>query len=310
MRILLIFLLMSSSLFAESIPDYFVRYIKDKNPPAKGARIKVVCEFYNEYTPGQKLQYGINGSNEQIQLDSKNSCNLIKAPKKVIFQFYYPKFLEIETDSIQIKAGQITIISLHFKHFEEQRSVKKPVIYLYPESDLEVSVNLKPQGNLTFTYPDYSEGWTGTAHPDGSISIHQNDYPYLFWESEQAFNRFNMESGSFVIQQASVTESLDKILSELGFNAKEKADFITFWGPQLAQHPLVLAQFITNEDCNEFASLEITPAPKHLNRVYMIWTVPDEHQKIVVKPQKLEKFNRDGFDVLEWGGIELTNSIN
>ena len=205
MRILLIFLLLSSSLFAESIPDYFVRYIKDKNPPAKGARIKVVCKFDNEYTPGQKLQYGINGSNEQIQLDSKNSCNLIKAPKKVIFQFYYPQFLEIETDSIQIKAGQITIISLHFKHFEEQRPVKKPVIYLYPESDLEVSVNLKPQGNLTFTYPDYSEGWTGTAHPDGSISIHQNDYPYLFWESEQAFNRFNMESGYFVIQQASVT---------------------------------------------------------------------------------------------------------
>ncbi|MNU80955.1 hypothetical protein D3C71_706030 [compost metagenome] len=310
MRILIIFLLLSSTLFAESIPDYFVHYEKDKTPPAKGARIKIVCEFDNEYEPGQELSFGLNGSEEKIQLNSKNSCNLIKTPQKAVFQFYYQLFQEIETDSIVIKSGQITIISLHFKRFVETRAVKKPVIYLYPESDLEVSVDLKPQGNLTFSYPDYTAGWNGIAHPDGSITIDQKEYPYLFWESEQHFNHFNLESGGFVIQQASVTESLEKILSELGFNAKEKADFITFWGPQLAQHSRVFVQFVVNDACDEFASLKITPTPKNLNRVYMIWTTGENTDFQFPKTQKLPQLKRDGFDVMEWGGIELINSIN
>lgn len=305
MRILILFLLLNSSLFAESIPDYFVRYVQDKNPPAKGARIKIVCEFDSDYEPSQELKFGINGSNEQIRLDSKNSCNLIKAPQKAVFQFYYQLFLEIETDSIEIKQGQITVISLHFRHYEQPRPVKKPVIYLYPETDLEVSVNLKPQGELTFSYPDYSKGWNGIAHPDGSISIDNTTYPYLFWESEQHFSKFDRELGGFLIQKANVTESLEKYLIELGFNAKEKSDFITFWGPQLSQHTHVLIQFVINEACNEFASLEITPAPKKLNRVYMIWIVPEQHHKVFIKSQKLRKFDRSGFDVLEWGGIEL-----
>ncbi len=307
MRVLVIFLLLNSSLFAESIPDYFVRYVKDKNPPAKGARIKMVCEFDSDYEPQQELKFGINGSNEQIRLDSKNSCNLIKAPQKAVFQFYYQLFLEIETDSIEIKKGQITIISLHFRHYEEPRPVKKPVIYLYPETDLEVSVNLKPQGELTFSYPDYSKGWSGTAHPDGSISVNQQNYPYLFWESEQRFNKFDLELGGFLIRKANIIESLEKYLSELGFNDKEKTDFITFWGPQLQQYEQVRIQFITGKACNEFATLEITPTPENINRVYMIWIVPDPHRKIFIKPQKLEKLNRGGFDVLEWGGIELEN---
>ncbi|WP_300666910.1 hypothetical protein [Fluviicola sp.] len=310
MRILIIFLLLSSSLFAESIPDYFVRYVKDKNPPVKGARINVLCEFNDEYEPLQELKFGINGSNGQMKLDSKNSGNLIKAPQKAVFQFYYPMFLEIETDSIEIKPGQITIISLHFKRFVEPRPVKKPVIYLYPESDLEVSVHLKPRGELTFSYPDYAEGWNGVAHPDGSISIGQQNYPYLFWESEQRFNRFNVEAGGFVMQQASVTESLEKILSEMGFNTKEKADFITFWGPQLAKHSHVFVQFVVNEACNEFASLEITPKPQNINRVYMIWKAGEDTYFQFPKTQKLPLLKRNGFHVLEWGGIELTNSLN
>jgi len=36
----------------------------------------------------------------------------------------------------------------------------------------------------------------------------------------------------------------------------------------------------------------------------------DKHRKILLKPQKLEKLPREGFDVLEWGGMELTNSVN
>ena len=312
MRTLLFFLLICSNLFAskyEAIPDYFVHYEKDRNPSTKGCRIRIICEFDSDYNPTRKLKFGINGSDETIKLTEKNECVIIRKAQKSVFQFFYDlNFREIETDSIEIKAGQITIISLHFKNQHEMRPVKKPVIYLYPETDTELSVQLNTKGDLTFSYPEYSKGWNGTAHPDGSIDIRGNQYPYLFWESEQVFNTFDQKLGGFVLTKATVVGSLENYLSELGFNDKEKTDFITFWAPQLQQHQEVMIQFILNEACNEFASLNIEPKPLHLNRVYMVWASTDNLKPQIHKPQVLKKLNRDGFDVIEWGGIELVGS--
>lgn len=310
MRILLFFLVISSSLFAnkpEWIPDYFVRYEKDNHPVNSGSRIKIVCEFDSDYDPHRELRFGMNGGNERIRMNDKNEVTVIRKPQKAVFQFYYDAhFQEIETDSIDIKAGQITIISLHFKAINEPRPVKKPVIYLYPESDMEVFVDLKVAGELTFTYPEYSKGWKGTAHPDGSIDIQGKHYPYLFWESKQHFNTFDHKIGGFLLKKENVVESLEKHLTELGFNDKEKTDFITFWGPQLQKHEQILVQFILNDSCSEFATLEIEPEPKHLNRIYMVWSPVDPGKPVFVKQQVLKQLNREGFDVLEWGGIELT----
>ena len=47
----------------------------------------------------------------------------------------------------------------------------KPVLYLYPEEETEVTVTLDFDGTLTSTYPDYGDGWTVTAarrHPHRS----------------------------------------------------------------------------------------------------------------------------------------------
>jgi len=101
-------------------------------------------------------------------------------------------------------------------------------------------------------------------------------------------------------------ESLEKQLTELGFNDKEKTDFITFWGPQLQKYEQVVVQFILNDSCNEFALVEIEPKPQQLNRVYIVWSPVDPEKPHLLKPQVLKRLNRDGFDVLEWGGIELT----
>lgn len=313
MRILLFFLLISFNLSAtnfEVIPDYFVRYEKDKYPVKEGSRIKILCEFDSDYDPFRELRFGMNGSNERIKMSDKNEVIVIRKAQKAVFQFYYDSnFQEIETDSIDVKPGMITVISLHFKARNEPRPVKKPVIYLYPESDIEISVDLKARGDLTFTYPDYSKGWKGTAHPDGSISINGKNFPYLFWESEQHFNMFDSELGGFLVTKETVVTTLEKHLSDFGFNDREKTDFITFWGPQLQKHESVCIQFISNDACDQFARLNVEPKPRHINRVYMIWSPVDNHRKVFMKPQKIEKMNRDGFDVLEWGGIEVNSEL-
>ena len=46
----------------------------------------------------------------------------------------------------------------------------KPVIYLYPEAETDVTVTLDYDGELTCTYPAYADGWTVSARPDGTLT--------------------------------------------------------------------------------------------------------------------------------------------
>lgn len=119
MRILLFFLLISFNLSAtnfEVIPDYFVRYEKDKYPVKEGSRIKILCEFDSDYDPFRELRFGMNSSNERIKMSDKNEVIVIRKAQKAVFQFYYDSnFQEIETDSIDVKPGMITVISLDRK---------------------------------------------------------------------------------------------------------------------------------------------------------------------------------------------------
>ena len=60
---------------------------------------------------------------------------------------------------------------------------EKPVIYLYPEEEMEVTVKLDFDGTLTSTYPAYEDGWTVTAQPDGTLTDESGrEYYCLFWE--------------------------------------------------------------------------------------------------------------------------------
>ena len=63
----------------------------------------------------------------------------------------------------------------------------KPVIYLYPESQTDVTVTLDYAGTLTTTYPAYHSGWEVTAFPDGTLINHADgkEYSYLFWEGDR-----------------------------------------------------------------------------------------------------------------------------
>ena len=51
------------------------------------------------------------------------------------------------------------------------------------------------------------------------------------------------------------------------------------------------------------AKLSIDPKEDSMLRVFMVWKKLDK--KIEIPEQKIEKFNRKGFAVVEWGGTEL-----
>ena len=64
---------------------------------------------------------------------------------------------------------------------EEEQLSLKPVIYLYPEEETDVSVTLAYDGTLTCTYPNYKTGWHVSAKPDGTLTDEDGQtYNYLY----------------------------------------------------------------------------------------------------------------------------------
>ncbi len=62
----------------------------------------------------------------------------------------------------------------------------KPVIYLYPEEETNVSVRLTVDGRLTCTYPAYKNSWQVTAMPDGTLKDKNGQiYNYLYGRQKQ-----------------------------------------------------------------------------------------------------------------------------
>ena len=177
----------------------------------------------------------------------------------------------------------------------------KPVIYLYPEETTEVEVRLDVEGELTCTYPAYTDGWKVTAHPDGTlIDKDGKEYSCLFWEAESE-GGFDMERG-FCVAGADTAAFLEDKLTALGLNARERNEFIIYWLPQMEGNVYNRISF-QQEAYTEQAGMTITPSPDSLLRVFMAWQPLEA--PVDIEPQVLESFVREGFTVIEWGGSEL-----
>ncbi len=182
---------------------------------------------------------------------------------------------------------------------EDEQTDKKPVIYLYPEETMEVTVKLDYNGELICTYPTYDEGWTVTAHSDGRL-INQKDgkeYSYLFWEGNSNIE-YDMSKG-FVVKGEDTADFLREKLEYMGMIPREYNEFIVYWLPKMQNNPYNLITF-QNEVYTDNAKLEVIPEPDSILRVFMAYRPIDE--TIDIEEQNLESFKRQGFTVIEWGG--------
>ncbi len=202
-------------------------------------------------------------------------------------------------------AALLTIPGLYIVVTLAVRSVtpaaKKPVIYLYPETEMEISVNLNFDGDLTYTYPLYNDGWQVTARPDGTITDENGkEYNYLFWEGESNV-AYDIKEG-FCVKGEDTEGFLEEALEQLGLNRREANEFIVYWLPQMQKNAYNLISF-AGEQYTDNASLDISPAPDTLIRVFMVWKAADEETEL--KAQELSAPARQGFTVVEWGGSEI-----
>lgn len=177
----------------------------------------------------------------------------------------------------------------------------KPVLYLYPEEETEVSVRLDYDGELTCTYPAYDGGWTVTARPDGTLTDADGQtYNYLYWEgvtrTEYDFSR------GFCVPGGETAAFLEDALSRLGLTRREANEFLVYWLPRMEPNPYNLIAF-QSEAYEDSARLTIDPEPDSVLRVFMAWKPLEA--PVELPAQDLPAFARSGFAAVEWGGAEL-----
>ena len=178
----------------------------------------------------------------------------------------------------------------------------KPVIYLYPEEETTVSVQLDYTGQLTTTYPAYRDVWKVTASPDGTLINHADgrEYSYLFWEGDSPAN-YDLSEG-WCIPGNKTAEFLQETLAEIGLTPREYNEFIVYWLPQMEENPYNLIAF-QREAYTEAARLTLEPAPDTLLRVFMAWKPLEK--PVEIPAQELTSPERVGFTAVEWGGCQV-----
>ncbi len=176
----------------------------------------------------------------------------------------------------------------------------KPIIYLYPMEDTLITIKLGKPNNLTVTYPIYNDGWTVLAKPDGTlIDIKTNRQLYsLYWEGKHT-EPIKLDEG-FIVSRKDTIKFLEEKLAILGLNEKESEEFIIYWLPKLQENKYNYIRFADINEINKNMPLELSKEPDTMIRILMQYKALDK--PIKVKEQKLNKVNRVGFTVVEWGG--------
>ena len=196
--------------------------------------------------------------------------------------------------------GDLMSITPHITD-PHQYEVYKPVIYLYPEEETDVEVKLDLDGEFTYTYPEYKDGWNVTAYPDGTLTDKRgNTYPYLFWEGKLN-TEYDFSSG-FCIKGEDTEALLRDKLAYMGLNQTETDDFIDFWLRFMQDNPYNVISFQTSA-YTDAAKLSVSPQPDTEIRVFMTWYGSDT--AVDIPEQILTPAQRSGFTAVEWGGQKV-----
>jgi hypothetical protein len=184
-------------------------------------------------------------------------------------------------------------------------AVRKPVIYLKPETPTRVHVRVDTDRGLDVSYPRHGEdGWTVDASPDGTLRdvATGRRHEYLFWESTSSDFAIDRTRAHSVPGEQSA-EFLETVCDRYALTAAECGDFVTYWLPALEKNPHNVIELVDEARYAAYARLSVTPTPDTVIRLFMIFAKSDT--PVGVGAPRIEQHTRDGFTVVEWGGANL-----
>ncbi len=207
----------------------------------------------------------------------------------------------------------------------------KPVIYLYPTVPTEVTVQFQVPVQFTTEIPTYAGAWQVLAHKDGTLvnlksqstecgkidsqkkgseyaqnACKTNIYPYLFWAGNVSSQNYPDITKGWVIARSELKGFINDKLIEIGLNSKEKTDFESYWLPEMLAKdtPYYRLSFLQTGELNTLFPMEVTPRPDTIFRIFLDYTPLTIKPKSEIQPQTLNKLIRNGFTLVEWGGLK------
>ncbi len=237
----------------------------------------------------------------------KNVYDKIKTAQRPDSSLKAPTF-ERFVNSIPILIGKDNFGTYHITYRwrdypGREGGCGKPVIYLYPKTDTTVNVRFADEMALSASEPRYGNSWKVLAKPNGQLTDLKTSltYPNLYWEGA-SINQLPQKDKGFLVKKEDIKNFLETSLKQFGLNTQEKQDFIDFWLPKLQEKPFYKISFYTTDEINTAIPLNINPRPDTIFRILMKYQ--GLNKPVSINPQVLPKpFNRDGFTVVEWGGI-------
>ena len=190
------------------------------------------------------------------------------------------------------------VIEYQIKH--EMGGRAKPVLYLYPTKETNVTVKFEKPELLTTTYPKYINSWNVKVSPNGDMYDKDGKYYYALYWDEKRYNEVDFKEG-FYVEGKDAIKFLEEKLTIIGLNDKERNEFIMYWLPIMEANKKNLVYFELTEERELGNKLIITPKPDSLLRVSI--HIKKVNEKVNIKEQKLESFKRVGFTAVEWGGM-------
>ena len=206
----------------------------------------------------------------------------------------------------------------------------KPAIYLYPEITQRIEIQLDRSIKYKNVIPKYNKktGWVVEAEPSGNIRDLQpkhteckklphkefgfeyaqeaceiNKYPYIYWDGVQLAKPLPDKKVGFHVKSDNIVSFLTEKADVLGLNTAEKKEFVRYWSKRMQETnwKYFRVYFLQNEEVDNYFPIKVTPEPKTSNRLQIVIRQAKKREKI--EEQKLIPINRDGFTLVEWGGI-------
>ncbi len=222
------------------------------------------------------------------------------------------------------------LLMLQENEYIVPRECGKPVVYLYPTTPTKVTVSFTNPMELTTTIPTYQNQWQVLANPSGSLQDLQpevtncatldtqahgseyaaeacktHSYPYLYWAGYVINKTYPEPQQGWVVAKAELSNFMNTTLDQIGFTAQEKKDMLEYWLPEMLskESPYYRISFLDTAARNQYAPMKITPAPQNIYRLFLDYA-PMQSNSLQLQPQQLKHVERNGFTVVEWGGLK------
>ena len=282
-------------------------------------REKFLDDFYGDFAKSNYLAIGY--VNEYCGVEGISYDGLEEKDSGVVVHLTYATgcgpcavmgaLLLIEVPKSVSDSSQVSY-DVTSKHSDcDPDIVYKPIIYLYPETEMELEVRLGSPERVTVSYPSYDSGWKVMARPDGTLTdlASGRELYALYWEGLRSFET-DFSSG-FVVKGEDSAEFLEEKLALLGLSSREAEEFIVYWLPKLQGSEYNLIRFedldvIEKDMPLSFLTDGSVVEPDSLIRVWMSFKPLSTYVE-VPEQELVPAASRRGFTVVEWGGSEVKN---